>query len=890
MGARASECRWSGRASRSFRLGAVAACAFALRPAVAEGASATLPAPRGSVDVEAGSVTYDAATERYLFTDGVRVRRGVVLLRARTGRYDPRTGDLDAEGDVLLTSPGRVVAADGMHAVIDGPWEAHHVSTFFKSKPLNLDGAKGAAEAVREGRNRVSLWADEAHGTAPLDEKPTPFTAESARLTLCDCGSGAPSWEIHARKAVVTPGESAILTWPVIYVTPRFLFIDTPIPVLPLPWLYVPLADRQTGFLVPTYTIGSRGGFELGEPFFLTLGRSWDATFSAAYAFGPSSSQVQGSLGAVPQSDPGLRGLDTSAEVRWAPAVGVGGEAKLYFMRDTLPYLWKPGSGDRLALTLHEASELDPATFVNAELGLVGDAAYEQDFAADVLLRNAPYLRSEVALGHAFPDVLVEADASYNLEVATLGQPGVPVVPFGVFGGRVPSFHRLPAVSATLEPVRLTGPVLASGEVGLARFAPISGFTDQSVNGVGPGERLWPFQPGLPLSLRGPPFPFPPPSGDAWIPGQRLAADRAYARAELRAPVPFGSFLEVEPWVAGTGSGYLFDSGARPALLDGWAGGGAVLSTRLERVYGQGDGALRHVVEPRFEWRAGTGVAGPALPAYAYDEVDAAPVVAGAPCVAPGALSLSVLRGGCLPLRSLSSTLPGGYSQVRVDLRNRLVGPSGKQSATRLELDLGQDFDLSGSRLGETWVRGGVGWGPVSGSLLARFLAFGATAPPGSWAALQRNWLDHFTQLQLNLDAADARSDHVGIQFLALGSSASAGLKAGLDPMFDSRPIPFQPMAQVNGSIKVRVLGGLDVQWDAILSLRSITTFGAGVSSPDAAPYVNLPGFQQNAFTASWTSPCDCWRALVKVTVSPGFYNVSAGLDLSQLSGFHLAP
>jgi len=851
-----------------------------------------LPAPRGSVEVEAGSVTYDAATEQYVFTDGVRVRRGVVLLRARTGKYNPRTGDLYAEGDVLLTAPGRVEVADGMHAVIDGPWEAHQVSTFFKTKPLNLDAMKDAPTAIREGRNRASLWAETAHGTAPIDEKPTPFTAEGVRITLCDCGSGAASWEIHATKAVVTPGESAVLTWPVIYITPRFLFIDQPVPVLPLPWLYVPLADRQTGFLFPYYNIGSRAGFELGEPFFITLGRSWDATVAAAYAFGPSASQVQSSLGGVPQSDPGVRGLDTSLELRWAPAEGVAGEAKFYFMHDTLPYLWKPGSGDRLALTLHEAARLDPASFLNAELALVGDAAYEQDFATDVLLRNAPYLRSDVAVGHAFPDVVVEADASYHLQVATLGQPGVPLVPFGVFGGSVPSFHRLPALSATLAPVRLLGPVLVSGEVGLARFAPLSGITDQSVNGIGPGERLWPLQAGLSVPARFSPFlfPYPPPPGNAWTPGQRLAADRAFARAELRAPVPLGSFLEVEPWAAGTAAGYLFDAGAQPALLDGWASGGAILSTRLERAYGQGDGQLRHLMEPRVEWRAGTGVSGGALPAYAYDEVDAAPVLAGAPCVTPGTLSVSSLRGGCLPLRTLSSVIPGGYSQLRVDFRNRVVAPAGKLSVTRLELDLGQDFDLSGKSLGETWVRGGVGWGPISGSLLARFLAFGATAAPGSWAALQPNWLDHFTQLQLNLDAVDARTDHVGFQFLALGSSASAGLKAGLDPMFDSRPVPFQPMAQLNASIKIRVFGGLDAQWDSILSLRSVTTFGSGVSSPDAPPYVNLPGFQQNAFTASWTSPCDCWRALVKVTLSSGFYSVSAGLDLSQLGGFQLLP
>ena len=869
-------------------LGSLIALA-ASQPGRGLAAGGAVPGPTGPVDVEAGSVSYDASSEKFLFADGVRLRRGTVLLRARTARYDPKTGEVDAAGDVLLTAPGRVVAADGIRAVLDGPWEAHQVSAFYKSKPLSLEKAATAEEARREGRNRLSLWAESAEGTAPEGDAPSPFTAEGVRLTLCDCGDGAPSWEIRASKAEVTPGKSVVLTWPVIYVTPRFLFIDTPVPVLPLPWLYVPLASRQTGFLFPYFNVGSRTGFELGEPFFLTLGPSWDMTVAAAYAFGPGSSRVQGALDSVPPQDPGVKGAEASLELRWAPLPGVSGEAKLYYMHDTLPYAWKPASGDRLALTLRSAARVGAGTFLNAEAALVGDAAYPQDFVTDLLLRNAPYLRSDVALGHAFPDVLLEADLSYHLEIATLGQPGVPLVPFGVFGGAVPSFHRLPAVSATLVPVRLVGPLSLSGEIGLARFAPITGISDQSVNGVGPGEKLWPYQVGgIP--------PAPPPPGAAWAPGQRLAATRAVARAELRAPFSIGSFLALEPWVTGTAAGYVFDTGASPSLLDAWATGGAVLSTRLERLYGSGETALRHVIEPRVEWRGGTAVSGPALPAYAYDELDAAPALPGAPCVSPASLGLSGVAGPCLPLRTLASTVPGGYSQLRLALRNRVSGPAtgGTTSVTRLDLDLGQDFDLAAGRLGETWIWGGVGWGPVTGTLLARFYAFGASPPPGSWAPLNPSWLDHFTDARLDLSASDARGDKVAVGFLALGSSASAIAKAGIDPLFDPRPIPYQAFAQATGTIKIHVLGGLDAQWDTLISVRSLVTFPGGVSNPytsSTTPAASPPGFLQNTFTASWTSPCECWRALVRVQVAQdGYYNVSGAVDLSQLGGFSLLP
>jgi LPS-assembly protein len=818
--------------------------------------------------VEAGRISYDASAGSYRFEDGVRLRRGVVVVRARTAGYDPRTGTLDAAGEVLLTAPGRVVAADGLHAVLDGPWEAREVAVYLKSRPLVLDGIADRQAAEREGRNRLSLHAGRLSGEPPPQGEPERFTADDVRLTLCDCQGGAPSWEIRASRAEVTPGRSAILSWPVVYVTPRFLFIDHPIPVLPLPWLYVPLASRQTGFLFPVVNIGSRTGWELREPFFLTLGPSWDATFTLGYAFGPSQDRVD--TAEAEGRDPGVRGVGGAVELRWAPVEGVRGEVRLLYAHDTLPYAWKPASGDRVGLLLENEARLGPGSFLNARLALVGDAAYPQDFVTDLLLRSAEYYRSAVAAGWATEHLLLEADLSYHEQIGSLGQPGVPVVPFGAFGGSVPSFHRLPAATATLLPIAIAGPLQASGQAGVARFAPIEGITDRSVGGIGPGERFWDG-----------PLPLPP--GGSWVPGQRLAATRAWSRLELRAPVALGRIAEVEPWVIGNAAGYLFDAGAQPALANGWVAAGAVISTRIERIWGEPGDTLRHVIEPRVELRGGTGVAGPGLPAYAYDESDAAPVLPAAPCVNPP----PGISGGCLPIRSLSATIPGGFGQMRLALRNRLVGSAGAQSATRLDLDLGQDFDLSSGKPSETWIRGSTAWGPLRGSLLARFLGFGAANAPGTWAPTYTSWLDAFTEVRLDLAAADRRGDRIHVGFLALGSGASAAMKAGLDPLFDPRPIPFQPFAQGTAGARIRVLGGLDLEYEALFSARSVLSpnYQTGTTQTTS------PALQQQVFGAGWTSPCECWRAVVKVVVADGgFFNVVAALDLSEVRGFRLVP
>ncbi|MEI6225691.1 MAG: LPS-assembly protein LptD [Deltaproteobacteria bacterium] len=854
-----------------------------LVPGAAAAASASLPGPSGAVDVEAGLITYDAARERFVLEGAVHLRRGALLLRARTASYDPRTGEVDATGDVLLTGPGRVVAAEGIHAVLDGAWEARGVVAFYKDEPLDLSRNGTIAEAERDGRNRLSVRADRAEGTVPAGDAPTSFSVENVRLTLCDCCGGAPSWEIRAQRAEIEPGKTATLTWPVVYVTPRFLFIDEPIPVLPLPWLQVPLSGRQTGFLFPMVDVGSRTGWWLAEPFFLTLGESYDLTFTPGYAFGPSSSTVNDRIDQG--QNPGVRGVGGAVEFRWAPAPGVKGEAKLLLQQDTLPYQWKPASGLRTAFLLRSDARPDPQSFVNAEAFLVGDAVWTQDFVGDLLQRDASYYRSTLAAGYAFPHLLLEADLTYNEQIGTLGQasppgqfPVVPLVPFGFFGGSVPSFHRLPALSATLLPVPILGPLAVSAQAGLARFAPISGITDQSgvpgrppdEQGLGPGERNWM-------------GPLPPP-GDTWFAGQRLSASRAWARAELRAPIDVAGLFEVEPWVAGNGAAYLFGADAQPGLASGWVSGGAILRTSISRTFGTGPDALRHVIEPRVEWRAATGIGGTPLPAYAYDERDAAPVLPDAPCRRPP----PGVPGECLPLRTLSATLPGGFDQMRISLRNRLVAP-GKDSpsVTRIDLDLGQDLDLSAGRLGETFIRAAAAWGPVQGLLLTRFLAFGATPAPGSWGSLDPGFLDHFTEIRFDLAANDARGDRLTLGFLALSSAASATLKAGLDPLFDPRPIPFQTFGQGTAGLKIHVAGGLDVQWDTLFSVRTVYA----TPCTGGAPVQVGPSMQQNTVTASWTSPCNCWRGLVKVQVSQcGYYGVSAGLDLSAITGISLIP
>jgi hypothetical protein len=348
-------------------------------------ALAVAAAPGGPLEVlEADHVDYDVLTERGFASGGVVLRRGLVTIRAAQASYDTRTGEVDASGGALLLEPGRAVAADRLHIVLDGPYQARRVIAFLKPGTLDLSKCRTLAEARATGQNRVTLGGAELRGEA---NDPT-FELDEARFTFCDCGADPPSWELRAPHASVTPGKRAWLTFPVLWVTPRVPFVDgtvdlpvlrrilnQPVPVLPFPALYLPLGDRQTGLLMPELTWGGVAGFGVAQPLFVTLGRSWDTTLSGTYVFGPT---------------PRTHGPGLDYELRWAPVEGARGHLNLSLLHASLAG-W-PGSiaeapgGNRYGLSGSHQQRFSDATYLSASLGLVGDPLYVGDFTGDARL------------------------------------------------------------------------------------------------------------------------------------------------------------------------------------------------------------------------------------------------------------------------------------------------------------------------------------------------------------------------------------------------------------------------------------------------------------------------------------------------------------------------
>ncbi len=817
------------------------------------------------VDVEAGEAAYDQQTGRYDLSGGAVLRRGPLTLRCKSGTYDPGTEVMDARGDVLLLEPGRVLGSSAGQFVLDGPFSARDVTAYFKPGLLDVSAATSLAQARDKGMNRFTLRGEEAHG----EERR--FEIENGRFTLCDCGGDAPpSWEIHAHHADVVPGERAILSWPVFYLTPRFLFLDRPVPFLALPWFYLPLRDRQTGLLFPQLVTGGTFGYSVGQPLFVTLGESADVTFTPQWIFGIGDSALRG-------GSRGVQGGGGAVEFRAVPAAGTDLKVRAFVLHDTARD-WYGGSaspvhGERVELSAQVDSRLGAHDRLRLDADLFGDPLHPTDFSTDIFLLINPYRRSALAYTDQRDDLLFSAEADYFQSFTGVGNhwffpidpaSGVARPDYGPFGSRLDVFQRLPSFTATLLPVELGGPFVFSGSAGLARFAPMHGATgDEGASGIGPGERGWPD-----LSTRD-----SLQDDGRWEPGERLAATRLAVRGELRAPLLLGRWLELEPYLRGTGLAYAFQE-AMPAQADGWMVAGMVAQTEISRTYGEGASARRHSIVPRLEWRAGTAPVGPGLPAYAYDELDDAPPRPTDPRMPASYTATPTSPGFDLPVRTLTAMPYGGFNQLRASIRSRLVGPMGA-FPFNAEVEAGQDLDLSRLARAESFGRLALTVGPASASVLARAYAFGAQKPfveipPSGTTPLPSNWLDPFTALTGNLTLADGRGEdvHVGISSMGVGGSPQEA--AGVEPLFDEQPYAVASNIASAG-FRARYSGLLATYeaWFNPTTLPTTTSICGATKQTSTSPHV-----YQHSASLTWDSPCHCWKAIVIVNA-----NECIGLD-----------
>lgn len=208
------------------------------------------------VHIEADNITYYEKQKLYIGEGHCIIKRENATLKADKIDFNKETGITHAKGNVEFRSGDDWIKG--------------------KKGTVNANLWKGFIEDAILFISKDSLWV-KAKKIVILNK--THFYAENSALTSCFCKNwlkkkgGHPKWTFNARKTYVVR-DKYLKAYPLI-------FKIRGVPVFALPYVYRDLdKKRRTGFLTPSLGYSSRGGFKYGQPFFLVLSDSQDATFT----------------------------------------------------------------------------------------------------------------------------------------------------------------------------------------------------------------------------------------------------------------------------------------------------------------------------------------------------------------------------------------------------------------------------------------------------------------------------------------------------------------------------------------------------------------------------------------------------------------------------------
>ncbi|MCW7753663.1 LPS assembly protein LptD [Desulfobotulus sp. H1] len=207
-------------------------------------ASAQPPSP---YVIHAERLGYDPVSGQYRAMGKVRIEREGTILTADRAIYNPEANTFTGEGNVVLETGGDRMTGERIH--------------------YNMEEDTGTVEKgyifVTESQFRLRGRRIERTGEHT-------YIAEGAGLTACE--GDVPDWEITASRIHVTLEGYGTLQ--------HGAFRIKGFPVLYAPWVLFPAkTQRQSGLLIPDFSLSDRYGYEHVQPLYLVLSDSSDATF-----------------------------------------------------------------------------------------------------------------------------------------------------------------------------------------------------------------------------------------------------------------------------------------------------------------------------------------------------------------------------------------------------------------------------------------------------------------------------------------------------------------------------------------------------------------------------------------------------------------------------------
>jgi LPS-assembly protein len=209
---------------------------------------------------------------------------------------------------------------------------------------------------------------------------PDNYVASNANFTACE--TCPPGWEFSGTRIEAEIGGYAYIKRPIFKIGgfPIFIF----------PAMMVPLkSQRESGFLVPTPELGSKGGFGFGESFFWAINRSQDLTLTGKYY--------------------DLRGPKAHEDYRYILSEDSKGRLESAVMTDRV---FKneanlPNPIDRYFVHYRHQFELPDNYVQRLDYQKVSDLYYTRDFPLELLGWGDPALESKLSVtknmeSHAF--------------------------------------------------------------------------------------------------------------------------------------------------------------------------------------------------------------------------------------------------------------------------------------------------------------------------------------------------------------------------------------------------------------------------------------------------------------------------------------------------------
>lgn len=206
--------------------------------------------------LQAIEVRYDYTNKQVSAVGNVQIYYGGNSLEADKVIYDENTKRLHAEGNVRLTErEGKITHAEVMN--------------------LSDDFRDGFVDSLRlESPDQTRMAA------ARADRSSGTFTVfHSGIYTACepckDDPRKPPLWQIKAARMIHDEGEKMIY-----FENAQLEFFGKPIAYMPYFSAPDPTVKRKSGFLMPTYSFGSKTGASVEVPYYWALAPDYDVTIS----------------------------------------------------------------------------------------------------------------------------------------------------------------------------------------------------------------------------------------------------------------------------------------------------------------------------------------------------------------------------------------------------------------------------------------------------------------------------------------------------------------------------------------------------------------------------------------------------------------------------------